>query len=203
MPVDMPLSPAEAVHQQMKLAMPPPALLPRQGNEIERPSTPSRDAFTSPTATPTGSPSKTKLPPGARDLPNILEKSLRLEPLSPTKPGRLQEHFDGDAAQLEHIALPPGSPLKKTDKENTPPSNRAARDSPSVKNQAAISRYEPYHPTDPSARGRSSVLRGLLAEDLEKLQLPKVKRLANVTQICRNDCQCCKGETLTRFIRLP
>jgi hypothetical protein len=54
-------------------------------------------------------------------------------------------------------------------------------------NQAAMSRQEPYQARDHSevARRKSHAqLRGLTAEELEKLQLPKVQRLANVTQLC-------------------
>jgi hypothetical protein len=196
-----PLS-ADSSGQDMKLTMPPPPLLPRPTNEVDRPSTPKQDPFTSPVATPSGSPSKSKLPPGAKDLANVFEKNLRLDPLSPTKPGRQQagqDSFDGDAT-MEHIALPPGSPLKRSDKENTPPSARSGKDLTSTPTHAALSRQEQYQ-TAP--RERASVLRGLSPEDLEKLQLPKVKRLANVTQICKHLCTPSIATLLTNLSRLP
>jgi cell cycle protein kinase DBF2 len=59
--------------------------------------------------------------------------------------------------------------------------------------QAAASRAEPYRapPVAPPASGAltagrpSYIQRGLSPEDMEKLQKPAVRRLANVTQLCK------------------
>jgi hypothetical protein len=91
-------------------------------------------------------------------------------------------------------------------KENTPPS--AGNTSPgrggalpqpsspkkdTFMTQAAASRAEPYRapPVAPPASGAltagrpSYVQRGLSPEEMEKLQKPAVRRLANVTQLCK------------------
>ena len=182
------------------MPMPPPLLHTPSGNEIyEGPHTPTSAAFTSPFSTPQGSPSKKKLPPGANELPDVFENSMRLDPGSPTKIGRPQlsphspnkggrqvfdESLDQSFNRPEH-SLGPGSPTRKQGKENTPPGVRQSKPSP---NQAAVSRQEPYQARDidSGTKSRYSPQRGLTAEELEKLQLPKVKRLANVTQLCKS-----------------
>lgn len=179
--------------------MPPPLLHTRSGNEIyEAPHTPTNAGFTSPYATPQGSPSKNKLPPGANDLPDVFERAMSLNQGSPVKLGRQQlspgspnkggrqafeESLDANVNRLDH-GLAPGSPTRKQGKENTPPGVRSSK--PATPNQAAVSRQEPYQArdTDSGAKSRYNPQRGLTAEELEKLQLPKVKRLANVTQLC-------------------
>lgn len=179
------------------MPMPPPLLHTRSGNEIfETPHTPTGTGFTSPYSTPQGSPSKNKLPPGANDLPDAFENSMRLD--SPTKLGRQQlspgspnkggrqvfdESLDASINRPEH-SLAPGSPTRKQGKENTPPGIRQSK--PATPNQAAVSRQEPYQArdTDSGVKARYNPQRGLTPEELEKLQLPKVKRLANVTQLC-------------------
>ena len=183
--------PPGRVGLDLKLPMPPPQLHTRSGNELERPSTPKTGGFTSPSQTPQGSPSKNQFPPGARDLPNVFEHALRLDPDTPTKSGRLQlgvgspnkpsrlpedEHAESSSA--------PGSALKKTGQENTPPTPRPGKESPytSTPTHAALSRQAQY---DSSIRARSNPAEALSSEDLEKLNLPKVRRLANVTQICQ------------------
>lgn len=179
--------------------MPPPLLHTRSGNEIyEAPHTPTNAGFTSPYATPQGSPSKNKLPPGANDLPDVFESAMSLNQGSPVKLGRQQlspgspnkggrqafeESLDANVNRPDH-GLAPGSPTRKQGKENTPPGVRSSK--PATPNQAAVSRQEPYQArdTDSGAKSRYNPQRGLTAEELEKLQLPKVKRLANVTQLC-------------------
>ena len=182
------------------MPMPPPLLHTRSGNEIYEtaPHTPTSAGFTSPYSTPQGSPSKNKLPPGANELPNVFDNAMKLSSSSPTKLGRQQlsshspnksnrqgvdENID-DTINRSEYTLGPGSPTRKSGKENTPPGIRQAK--PATPNQAAVSRQEPYQAkdTDSGARGRYNPQRGLTSEELDKLQLPKVKRLANVTQLC-------------------
>ena len=190
-------SPLDKGRPNFTIPMPPPSLYPRSGNEVyETPHTPTSAGFTSPYATPQGSPSKNKLPPGANELPDAFDSAMRLD--SPTKLGRPQltpgspnksgkQVFDGnvDASfSRSDLSTGPGSPAKKHGKENTPPGLRLSK--PATPNQAAVSRQEPYQArdTDSGAKSRYNAQRGLTAEELEKLQLPKVKRLANVTQLC-------------------
>ena len=187
------------IKADLKFPMPPPLLHTRSGNEYVRPSTPTSNDFITPYATPQGSPSKNKLPPGAKELPNIFENAMRLEPSSPTKGNRNQlglgspnktgrQNIEDNTAG----SVPtPGSPLKKSGKENAHPNGRLVKEGPltptTPTNHAAFSRHELYQSRDnvePSSRSRYEQIRGLSAEDLEKLNLPKVKRLANVTQIC-------------------
>lgn len=180
------------------MPMPPPLLHTRSGNEIyEAPNTPMAAGFTSPYATPQGSPSKNKFPPGANDLPDAFDSAMTIDQGSPVKLGRQQlsqdspsrggrqafdESLDANINRSD-FSLAPGSPTRKQGKENTPPGVRSSK--PATPNQAAVSRQEPYQTRDTDgAKARYSPQRGLTAEELEKLQLPKVKRLANVTQLC-------------------
>jgi len=197
-----PLSPRR-IKGEFKLPMPPPLLHTRSGNALyDNPSTPTSNGFTTPYATPQGSPSKSKLPPGAKVLPNVFDNAMVLSPSSSTKAGRQQssphspnktgrqgmEESLEDATLHQEYLPATGSPLRKSNKENTPPGGRTGKESNYTTSQAAVSRQEPYQSrdeTDASMRGRYSPTRGLTAEELEKLQLPKVKRLANVTQICK------------------
>ncbi|SLM40535.1 agc ndr ndr-unclassified protein kinase [Lasallia pustulata] len=182
------------------LPKPPPLLHTRSGNELyDRPHTPLNNGFTTPPSTPQGSPSKNKLPPGANDLPNVFDNAMKLVPGSPTRPSRqqlsphspnkggwqVQEGNVDDNGIRQQYSTAPGSPIRKSNKENTPPGARSAKET-SFTNQAALSRQEPYQTRDASevtSRPRYNTQRGLTPEELEKLQLPKVKRLANVTQL--------------------
>jgi cell cycle protein kinase DBF2 len=189
------------------LPVPPPPLHTRSNqNEAygERPSTPNRDNFITPVSTPQGSPSKNKNPPGARDLPAAFE-NMKLTPTtfgSPTKSGRgtplsrgksntlaVDESYFGnstgniDDSIIHKSAVSPGSPLRNQGKENTPPSSRQTQQ-PFIQNQAALSRQEPYQPIEQPTK-KYITQRGLTTEELEILQKPHVKRLANVTQLCR------------------
>lgn len=191
-----------------KLPMPPPPLHTRSANDCyDAPSTPSHIPFISPQQTPQGSPSKNQLPPGAYDLPNVFENAMKLVPTgqnSPTKIGRQQltpnspnksgipiaEDRENDFPSYQNAgALMPGSPTRKSNKENTPPGYRSQlHKESSFVNPAAASRQEPYRQrevAEPVSRPQYTVQRGLSAEDLEKLQKPSVKRLANVTQLCK------------------
>jgi len=195
------------------LPVPPPPLHTRSSQTDvfnDRPNTPSRNNFITPVSTPQGSPSKNRNPPGANDLPVAFEDSLKLSGStfgSPTKIGRPQvgtplspgksnalgsddSYFSGsgnldDNSVLHKSAVSPGSPLRKQGKENTPPSSRQGE--PAVQNQAALSRQEPYQSRDqlPTTVKKYNTQRGLTAEELEILHKPNVKRLANVTQLCR------------------
>ena len=195
-----PLSPSTGVKRaELTLPMPPPLLHTRSGNELyEMPTTPTTAGFTSPYHTPQGSPSKKQLPPGANDLPNVFDNSMKLTPTSPMKTGRQQLSLHSpnkggrqaldetiDDSVVHQDCLPgPGSPLRKSNKENTPPGIRLGK--PGTPNQAAVSRQEPYQSRDETVgKVRYNPQRGLTPEELEKLQLPKVKRLANVTQLCK------------------
>lgn len=200
MAVNSPLSPAG----KPDVKLPPSLLQSRSGNEgYDRPSTPTRYGFTSPPQTPQGSPSKSKQPPGAIDLPNVFENAMKLAPSSPTKSGYGQsgvsptkgaltptdDSLGGFNESVIHKDSPPapGSPTRKSNKENTTPGAlRLGKESNFNANHAAISRQEPYQQReqlDASTRKHAQT-RGLTAEEREKLQLPKVKRLANVTQLC-------------------
>ncbi|KAL8965734.1 MAG: hypothetical protein Q9183_003710 [Haloplaca sp. 2 TL-2023] len=175
--------------------MPPPLLHTRSGNqqyENDRPQTPTSVGFTSPFATPQGSPSKKQLPPGANDLPNVFDNAMKLAPASPTKASRqpLSPHSPRKGNRqdpFDESSLAPGSPLTKSNSENTPPGLRIGKDATFNPNQAALSRQEPYQSRETSDQGttrsRFNLQRGLTPEEQEKLQLPKVKRLANVTQL--------------------
>ena len=195
-----PTSPLGKGKPDFTLPMPPPLLHTRSTNDIYEPlHTPTSAGFTSPYATPQGSPSKNKFPPGANELPDVFENAMKLGPSSPIKIGRQQlsphspnkaarqgfeEIFD-DSISRPEFASGPGSPTRKSGKENTPPGVRQSK--PATPNQAAVSRQEPYQTrdTDSGAKARYNTQRGLTPEELEKLQLPKVKRLANVTQLCQ------------------
>ena len=182
------------------LPMPPPPLHTRSGNGIygDVPHTPMGSGFTSPYATPQGSPSKSKLPPGAHELPDAFENAMNLEPASPSKerqqlsphsPNKqprqgIQEALDEQSGR-PYSVIGPGSPARKLGKENTPPG--IIHSKPLTPNQAAVSRQEPYQSRDNESgiKIRYNPQRGLTADELEKLKLPRVKRLANVTQLCK------------------
>lgn len=175
------------------LPTPPPPLHTRASND--RTNTTSHDAdgaaneaFISPPQTPQGSPSKNKLPPGAIDLPHVFHNAMKLLPTQGQSqhPNLQHQQQYADAIGADVKAGPPGSPPRKTGKENTPPSHRPQlQQTQSFVNQAAASRQEPYRQRDdPSPTHASRALAGgLTSEDLEKLQKPSVKRLANVTQL--------------------
>ena len=216
MATNIPLSPG-GHKMDFKLPVPPPLLHTRsaEGTAGERPMTPGTPrgmGFTSPYATPQGSPSKSALPPGALELPNVFDNAMRLEPPSPIRlgggsPTRPQLGLgspnkggkppppgagDNDTAVFHHdVTRAPGSPLRDANQENTPPGGRLAKECTSSTNSAALARQGQYHPSPPpqptwmSSKLRYNPLQALTADEVEKLSLPKVKRLANVTQICK------------------
>lgn len=182
----------DIAEDRLRLPNPPPLLHTRSGNDaFGRPSTP-HDGFTSPPQTPQGSPSKTRAPPGALDLPNAFDKVMKLTPTSPSK--NTHNHYNhpmftdktgGEDFNESVIHQRPSSPTRKANKENTPPTTRAPKDllGPNP-TSAALSRHEPYQQRDTDTSKRQVQLRGLTPEEMEKLQQPRVKRLVNVTQLC-------------------
>jgi cell cycle protein kinase DBF2 len=187
MATNTPLSPGRAP-QELKLPMPPPLLHTKSGNELDRPSTPRLNAFTTPVQTPQGSPSKTQLPPGAKELSNIFDNAMRLDPGTPTKAGRSQLG-NGSPNKLKHseeedTMLAPGSPGKRKGQENTSPTGRLGKETAYANPPAyaAVSRQEQY---EGSTKMRQNPAQALSPEDHEKLNSPKIRRLANVTQICK------------------
>ncbi len=180
-----------------QLPAPPPPLQTRD-NAMDRPGTPT-EAFMSPQQTPQGSPSKHHQPPGAFDLPHVFENAMRLlptmgspsktKPASPTSPNKLQLGSSGADynAQDSPSFASPGSPTRKSNQENTPPSGRPGlQKESSYVTQAAQSRREPYRTREDGQSTR--YINGpqrLSPEELEKARKPAVKRLANVTQLCK------------------
>lgn len=162
-----------------------------------RPGTPSQDGFTSPQQTPQGSPSKHHQPPGAFDLPHVFENAMRLlptmgspsksKPGTPTSPNKLKLGADDTDPFQDATTLTPGSPTRRANQENTPPNSRpGVHKASSYITHAAQSRQDPYRTqtADPATRYYPGPQR-LSAEDLEKARKPSVKRLANVTQLCK------------------
>ncbi|KAL9040657.1 MAG: hypothetical protein Q9180_001776 [Flavoplaca navasiana] len=194
-----PLSPSSEGRSRpdFTLPMPPPLLHTRSANnqhENQRPQTPTSAGFTSPYATPQGSPSKKLLPPGANDLPNVFDNAMKLAPSSPTKASRQQftPHSPNKANrqpldEQTNESLPtPGSPSRQSNKENALSGLRQTKEAIFNPNQAAISRQEPYmsrENSEQSTKTRYNLQRGLTPEELEKCQSPKVKRLVNVAQL--------------------
>lgn len=180
-----------------QLPIPPPPLHTRS-SDMDCPGTPSQEAFISPQQTPQGSPSKNQHPPGAFDLPHVFENAMRLlptlgspsrsKPGTPTSPNKanLQTADDVDYSGPDVTTLGPGSPTRKSNKENTPPGSRPGlQKESSYITHAAQSRQEPYRTRE--AEQSSRYYHGpqrLSAEELEKARKPSVKRLANVTQLC-------------------
>ncbi|KIW96731.1 uncharacterized protein Z519_02122 [Cladophialophora bantiana CBS 173.52] len=194
-----PLSPKSQQDLNMVMPMPPPLLHTRSGNEMyDRPHTPTTPSggvvhgFTSPVQTPQGSPSKRQLPPGANDLPNVFDNAMKLAPTSPTKTQPKSPTKQGFSAGDENMSEDPfadpptqyhgrsESPTRQSNKENAPASNLGYGKGVQ-QNHAAISRQEQYRTAD--SKKTMTPTKGLTAEELQKLQLPKVKRLANVTQL--------------------
>jgi hypothetical protein len=193
----------DARPNSFQLPIPPPPLHTRSLDKDQRPTTPAQDAFLSPQQTPQGSPSKHHHPPGAFDLPHVFENAMRLlptmgsptrskpgTPTSPNKPNKpnVPAAEDTEYAGQDITTLGPGSPTRKSNKENTPPNIRSALPKePGFVTHAAQSRQEPYRARE--AEQQSSRYypgpQRLSAEELEKARKPQVKRLANVTQLCK------------------
>jgi hypothetical protein len=208
------LFPSQGPKHDNILPVPPPPLHTRSSQPEpfnERPNTPIQNSFITPLSTPQGSPSKKQNPPGAHDLTTAFEHAMKLNSStlgSPTKGGRqagaplspgksnalaVDDPYYGNASgfiddsMIHKPAVSPGSPLRKQGKENTPPSTRHGLETMS-QNQAAISRQELYQPREQSQITKKyNTHRGLTADELEILNKPNVKRLANVTQLCKQD----------------
>ena len=213
---------ASSGKDSLNISVPHPLVL-RHDNAMyyEQPYPPT-PGFTSPPRTPQGSPSKHKPPPGAHDLPGVFQNALRIAPPefelsnavvehSPTSPLKREAHHTNRTSEAHGPELSTGemfaasgSPLKPSNKENTFPFARPAllKDSSFI-THAAASRREPYKPREQSELHQKSTLnRGFTKEELEKLQKPSVKRLANVTQLCRSELL--RGDDiLTRVTRFP
>jgi hypothetical protein len=202
-----PSSAASKNENAVSIAPPPLQTRSSQTEGFERPNTPTRNNFITPVSTPHGSPSKRQQPPGAHDLPTAFENAMKIAPPvfgSPTKsnrgtplsPGKNNalavddSYFANSSGNVDdsiiHKSATPGSPLRKQGKENTPPSSRQGIES--SQNQAALSRQELYQSRDlqPQTSRKYNTQRGLTAEELEILNKPNVKRLANVTQLCKD-----------------
>jgi len=170
--------------------------------------------FTTPISTPQGSPSKKTAPPGANELPVSID-NMKLSATSifdsPVKLNRPQggssiplssgrtnlQNIDEDSPSIENSIIhkgtsAAGSPPKGHSKENTPPViTRTAPTEPAPTYQpshAALSRQDGYHLRERPAATvkRFNTQRGLTAEELEILQKPNIKRLVNVTQLCKS-----------------
>jgi cell cycle protein kinase DBF2 len=173
---------------------------------------PNRNSFVTPSITPQGSPSKKTAPPGAHDLPVAFDNlKLSTNPFDPPvkfDPSALSTHLSPGKINNNTINIFEDSPASAADEsiiqkpsaaasprkhgqENTPPvsSRPPIVDSPSYISHAAVSRQGLYQqtgrerPSTPAKKFNTS--RGLTAEERELLQKPNVKRLVNVTQLCR------------------
>jgi cell cycle protein kinase DBF2 len=188
--------------QDFALPVPPPLTHTRSSNNMDETiGTPSRDdpAFISPMQTPQGSPSKNRMPPGAFDLPDVFSNAMKLVPTQgQPNNAALQAKQQGSVSPTRHTdydpftsydakAGAPGSPTRKNGQENTPPTHRAAQPQGQFLNEAAQNRQNVYRPREdhsPSRQKQQPAFNGPpSSEELEKLQRPTVKRLANVTQL--------------------
>ena len=206
-----------ADRQSFQLPTPPPPIHTRSG-DMDRPSTPSQEAFISPQQTPQGSPSKHHAPPGAFDLPHVFENAMRLlptlgspsksKPGTPTSPNKANLHAADETDYSTHdlTTVGPASPTRKSNKENTPPSARPGlQKESSYVTHAAQSRQDPYRTREADQSSRyTPAQQRLSAEDLEKARKPQVKRLANVTQLCKllGQRMSCRSLTCNRLPRL-
>lgn len=165
----------------------------------DRPNTPNLNDFITPVTTPQGSPSKTKNPPGANDLPIAFEIAMKLEPTkigSPTKlgPSQLQSplsptkgntlsvddsHLNVSDIHKSHKHKTLSSPIVKYGKENTPATARQNVET----NNVAIARHELYQKETQVSKYNTQ--RVVTAKEYEILQKAHVKRLSNVTQLCK------------------
>ena len=185
-----PLSPISQKDLNMVLPAPPPLLHTRSGNEMyDRPQTPTTtgvsmaNGFTSPVQTPQGSPSKKQFPPGASDLPHVFDNAMKLASMSPPKshpksPTKEQQDPFADPAQQSYARSE--SPTRQSNKENAPAGGYGYGKG-AQQNHAASAREQQYRTTD---KKTITTTKGLTTEELQKLQAPKARRLANVTQLC-------------------
>lgn len=176
--------------------------------DLGRPSTPTQNTFVEPADTPAGSPSKRSFPPGAHELSlaheshqklnaNVFDTPIRLgrpqsviRPLSPGKLSNVQNVDDESTLtpQANETALQkgsPSSPLKHQGQENTPPTTQKPG-AVVLASHAALSRQENYQsPRSAPPAKKFDTSRGLTDEEREILQKPNVRRMVNVTQLCK------------------
>lgn len=188
--------------------------------DLGRPETPVRNTFVEPASTPVGSPSKRSFPPGAHELPqahethpklnaNVFDTPIRLgrpqsvaHTLSPGKGNSSLQSSDvdmGNSTILNDYSpskATPSSPRKHQGQENTPPtaSKLGAPTLSALPSHAALSRQDIYQSARaaPPAK-RFDTSRGLTPEELEILQKPNVRRMVNVTQLCKSGRNCGSG----------
>ena len=186
-----PLSPKSQKDLNMVMPIPPPLLHTRSGNEMyDRPQTPTTPGggaihgFTTPVQTPQGSPSKNQFPPGANDLPNVFDNAMKLAaPMSPTKSQaksptkERQDPFADPSLQSNGRSE---SPTRQSNKENAP-GGGFGYGKGAQQTYAANAREQQYRIAD---KKPVATTKGLTTEEMQKLQQPKAKRLANVTQLC-------------------
>jgi len=196
MAVSIPMPPTDRQDTKLSMPMPPPLMHTRSGNELyERPQTPTSNGFTSPMQTPQGSPSKKQFPPGANDLPSVFDHAMKLAPVTSSQgqqksPNKQELSVSDDNtskyAFADGITLHSQrgqSPTRMSNKGNAPATGpRFAKDIGIQQNHAALSRHEQYQPAETK---KTPQTRGLTTEELQKLQGPRIKRLANVTQLCK------------------
>lgn len=96
------------------------------------------------------------------------------------------------AAQSVHKGrASPGTPRRRQGQENAQPVPRLAahdQERQPHHSHAALSRQQPYETTKdrPIIAKRFNTARGLTAEEREILQRPNVRRMVNVTQLCKS-----------------
>ncbi|KAK8071033.1 serine/threonine-protein kinase DBF20 [Apiospora hydei] len=173
----------------------------------DRPDTPVQTtSWITPVSTPQGSPSKKTVPPGQNDLPSAFDNAMKIGANngldSPPQVATTDwTHYFSNGSVVDESIIhkqtnSPGSPLKRQEQENTPPS-RIPRAAPAASealtythNQAAISRHEIYGAREkegrsntPASNKKFNTSRGLTPEELEILKKPNVRRMVNVTQL--------------------
>jgi hypothetical protein len=175
-------------------AMPPPA-------EYDQPHTPSRDSFMS-AGTPQGSPSKNRAPPGSKLVPDVKTPFT-------TNAGK-------NLAQIQNINQPlspfdekanknntPGSPVRRSNKENTPPASLLAKEVAGLNFRDESSLPQPRMDYGRGTTKRFIDPKGLSSEDLIKIQQPQMKRIATAVQLCKFVYKCVLTNRLPRPLPRP
>lgn len=151
-------------------------------------------------------------PPSAFDTPVKLSRPQSVAaPLSPGK-NNLQNPDEGSSTTVDDSILRKGAPRsgspvrnqnQNQGQENTPPVlPRDPFTEPTYQpSHAAVSRQELYQQRErpPPTVRRFNTTRGLTAEERELLKKPGVKRLVNVTQLCKSSPGCGKPPQLCSF----
>ena len=114
-----------------------------------------------------------------------------------------QQQQPGAAAAVEEVAAhsvhkgraSPATPRRRQGQENAQPVSRLAahdQERQPHHSHAALSRQQPYETKDrPIIAKRFNTARGLTAEEREILQRPNVRRMVNVTQLCKSSSSAC------------